>query len=85
MELIWEGIKEAIYLLVSGDPEVWEITLLSLKVSGLATLISLSIGLPLGTWLALSRFRGRQFSLSIINTGMALPPAGGERYVNFNS
>ncbi|MEA3440811.1 MAG: ABC transporter permease [Chloroflexota bacterium] len=74
MELIWEGIKEAIYLLVSGDPEVWEITLLSLKVSGLATLISLSIGLPLGTWLALSRFRGRQFSLSIINTGMALPP-----------
>ncbi len=74
MELIWEGIKEAINLLVSGDPEVWEITLLSLKVSGLATLISLSIGLPLGTWLALSRFRGRQFSLSIINTGMALPP-----------
>ena len=74
MELIWEGIKEAFYLLVSGDPEVWEITFLSLKVSLTATGISLLIGLPLGTWLAMRRFRGRGFSLSVINTGMALPP-----------
>jgi tungstate transport system permease protein len=74
MELIWEGIKQAFYLLFSGDPEVWAITLLSLKVSGLATIISLFIGLPLGTWLALGKFTGRGFSLSLINTGMALPP-----------
>jgi len=74
MELIWEGIKEAFYLLVSGDPDVWEITFLSLKVSLTATGISLLIGLPLGTWLAMRRFRGRGFSLSVINTGMALPP-----------
>jgi len=74
MELIWEGIKEAIGLLVSGDPEVWQITLLSLEVSLTATAISLLLGLPLGTWLALRRFRGRGFSLSLINTGMALPP-----------
>ena len=74
MELIWEGIKEAFYLLVSGDPEVWEITFLSLKVSLTATAISLLVGLPLGTWLAMRRFRGRGFSLSVINTGMALPP-----------
>ncbi|MGB2910953.1 MAG: ABC transporter permease [Anaerolineales bacterium] len=74
MELIWEGIKQAFYLLFSGDPEVWAITLLSLKVSGLATILSLFIGLPLGTWLALRKFTGRGFSLSLINTGMALPP-----------
>jgi len=74
MELIWEGIKQAFILLISGDPEVWEITWLSLKVSGIATAISLLIGLPFGTWLALGRFRGRNFSLSVINTGMALPP-----------
>lgn len=74
MELIWEGIKEAIFLLVSGDPEVWEITLLSVRVSGLATALSLLIGLPLGTWLAMGRFTGRKFSISLINTGMALPP-----------
>ena len=50
------------------------ITLLSLQVSTLATLISLLIGLPLGTTLALSKFPGRAFVLSLINTGMALPP-----------
>ena len=74
MELIWEGIRQAVYLLVSGNREVWEITLLSLKISGLATLISLAIGLPLGTLFALRRFRARNLSLSVINTGMALPP-----------
>jgi tungstate transport system permease protein len=54
--------------------EIFQITLLSLQVSAIATLISLAIGLPLGTWLALGSFRGRSFMLSIINTGMALPP-----------
>src|SRR5678815_716021 len=56
------------------DPEVWQITILSLQVSAIATCISLLIGLPIGTWLALGNFRGRSFILSIINTGMALPP-----------
>ncbi len=74
MELIWQGIKHAFSLLLGGDAEVFEITWLSLQVSGLATLISLVIGLPLGTWLALGRFRGRDFLLSLVNTGMALPP-----------
>jgi tungstate transport system permease protein len=46
----------------------------SLQVSTLATLISLFIGLPFGTLLALGSFRGRSIILSIINTGMALPP-----------
>jgi tungstate transport system permease protein len=54
--------------------EIFSITLLSLQVSAIATLISLLIGLPFGTWLALGNFRGRSFILSIINTGMALPP-----------
>jgi tungstate transport system permease protein len=56
------------------DPEVWQITTLSLQVSAIATLVSLLIGLPFGTWLALGSFPGRSVILSIINTGMALPP-----------
>jgi tungstate transport system permease protein len=56
------------------NPDIWEITLLSLKVSGLATLISLLIGLPLGSLLALGKFPGRSFLLTLVNTGMALPP-----------
>ena len=51
-----------------------QITLLSLGVSGIATAISLLIGLPLGTVLALSVFRSRGLVLSVVNTGMALPP-----------
>jgi len=56
------------------DSEVFQITILSLQVSAIATVISLLVGLPLGTWLALGSFRGRSFLLSVINTGMALPP-----------
>jgi tungstate transport system permease protein len=58
--------------LLGGD--LVEVTLLSLAVSGAATAISLVIGLPLGTWLALTRFRSRGLALSVVNTGMALPP-----------
>jgi tungstate transport system permease protein len=54
--------------------EIFQITNLSLQVSAIATGISLLIGLPFGTWLALGNFPGRSFLLSIVNTGMALPP-----------
>ena len=74
MDLILEGIKKAFYLLVTFDPEVMGITLLSLQVSGSATLISLFIGISIGTTVALSNFPGRKIVVSLINTGMALPP-----------
>jgi tungstate transport system permease protein len=74
MGLIWEGFRNAVLLMFGGYSEVWEITILSLKISLLATGISLILGLPLGTWLALGQFKGRHFFLSVINTGMALPP-----------
>jgi tungstate transport system permease protein len=57
-----------------NNPDVWEITLLSIKVSGLATIISLLIGLPSGSLLALGKFPGRSVLLTLVNTGMALPP-----------
>ncbi len=74
MNTIIEGIRQAVAMLVHLDPEVAEITLLSLRLSGLATLISLLIGMPFGTWLALAHPRGRNFMLSLVNTGMAMPP-----------
>ena len=74
MDLIFEGIKKAFWLLVSFDPEVLGITFLSIKVSGSATLISLVIGITVGASVALTRFPGRRIVVSLINTGMALPP-----------
>jgi tungstate transport system permease protein len=74
MDLIFEGIKKAFWLLITFDPEVMSITFLSLKVSGLATFISLFIGISIGTTVALSKFPGRRIVVSLINTGMGLPP-----------
>lgn len=56
------------------DTEIFQITILSLQVSAAATVISLLLGLPLGTLLALGRFPGRSLLLSLANTGMGLPP-----------
>ena len=74
MDLIFEGIKKAFWLLITFDPEVMSITFLSLQVSGSATLISLLIGISIGTTVALSNFPGKRIVVSLINTGMALPP-----------
>ena len=74
MELIVQGIVKAFELIISLDPEVLGITWLSLKISVTATLISLFIGVSLGTAVALNNFHGKRFVISLINTGMGLPP-----------
>ncbi|MBI3062754.1 MAG: ABC transporter permease [Deltaproteobacteria bacterium] len=74
MGLIWDGIRQAFWLLITGDPEIWAITWLSLKISGSATLLSLLLGIPIGIFLALTQFPGRSITVALINTGMGLPP-----------
>ena len=74
MDLILEGIQKAFSLLFTLDPEVLGITGLSLAVSGAATLISLFIGISIGTAVALVEFPGKRIVISLINTGMGLPP-----------
>ena len=74
MGLILDGIYEAVRLLLSGDSEVLAVTWLSLKVSGLATLLSLLIGVGSGTALALAEFPGKRLVAALVNTGMGLPP-----------
>lgn len=74
MEQIWNGILEGLRLFFTGDPALWEIILVSARVSGAALLISTLIGVPLGAFLGLVRFRGRRIVQAIIYTGMGLPP-----------
>ncbi len=74
MDLIIEGIQKAILLLFTMDKEVLDITFLSLKVSGIATIISLLIGVSVGTLVALTQFPGKKIVVSLINTAMGLPP-----------
>lgn len=74
MDLIVDGIGQAVRLLLRGDAEVFAILWLSLQVSGAATLISLALGVPGGAALALLRFPGRTAVVSLVNAGMGLPP-----------
>jgi len=74
MELILDGFITALKLIFSLDREVLEVTLLSLKISCSATLASLFLGIPFGVFLALAAFPGRRFVISLVNTGMGLPP-----------
>ncbi|HEY7296208.1 MAG TPA: ABC transporter permease [Dehalococcoidia bacterium] len=74
MQFVWDGFVEALRRLLSGDAETYRITWLSLQVSGIATLISLAIGAPLGLLLALALFPGRRLAITLVNTGMGFPP-----------
>lgn len=74
MDLIWQGIAQAFQLLIHGDRETLRIAALSLRVSLTATVISLVIGITVGTAIGLTKFIGRRFIISLVNTGMGLPP-----------
>lgn len=74
MDLIAEGFVKAFRLLITLDPEVLGITFLSLMISGTATVVSLAIGISSGAAVALTSFPGKKIVVSLVNTGMGLPP-----------
>jgi tungstate transport system permease protein len=71
---IWNGFVEALRMIMRGDPYVIKITLFTLYVCGVATLIGMITGIPLGSWLAFASFPGRRLLVVLVNTGMGLPP-----------
>lgn len=74
MDLLLEGLAKAFALVTHLDPEVFGITLLSLEVSGLATLVSVVVGISTGALVALNEFPGKKLVVTLVNTGMGLPP-----------
>ena len=74
MDVLIDGVRQAMGLLVSADADVLTILWTSLEVSGTATLIALLLGIPAGAVLALTRFPGRTLVVSAVNTGIGLPP-----------
>jgi tungstate transport system permease protein len=64
----------ALQLVLAGDPALFAIVRLSLVVSLSATLLATLVGLPLGAWVALTRFMGRELFIVILNALMGLPP-----------
>jgi len=74
MNIIWDGIKQAAVLLFTGNREVYEILLMTIRVSGLSLIFSVFIGIPLGIEIGLNKFRGKNLVMTIVNTGMSIPP-----------
>ncbi len=71
---ILDGFSEALHLLLTFDASLFEIVLLSLRVSLTAVFFSALIGLPLGALLAVLKFPGRPVLIVLINAFMGLPP-----------
>ena len=74
MDTVIQGIIDGFRMFFGGDPVLWEIILLSAKVSGIALVISAVLGIPFGAFLGLVRFRGRRLVQAFVYTGMGLPP-----------
>ena len=74
MDELTSGLLQAVQMILSGDPALYEIIWLSLRVSGSALIISTVIGVPVGAALGLSRVRARGFITALLYTGMGLPP-----------
>lgn len=74
MDLLFEGLKKAFDMILTGDSEIFAITLLTLRVSLTAILVSMLIGIPTGVLLGLTHFPGKKLFLVLINIGMGLPP-----------
>ncbi|MHA1238913.1 MAG: ABC transporter permease [Candidatus Odinarchaeia archaeon] len=71
---IWDGMLEAFRLLLTGDPEIWSIVLLSLRVSLTAVFFAALAGIPIGCLIGLNKFPGKTVVINLINTFMGLPP-----------
>ncbi|NRP23431.1 Tungstate uptake system permease protein TupB [Aliiroseovarius sp. xm-m-379] len=74
MNDLWDGMMQAVWLLISLDRDLVEITLRSLAVTCSAVVIASAIALPLGALLAVRRFRHRRLTIAVLNALMGLPP-----------
>lgn len=74
MSAILAELLDALRLIITLDPELWEIIILSLQVSGVALMISTVLGVPLGAFFGLYGVKGRGLITALLYTGMGLPP-----------
>ena len=73
MHSFTDSLATAWALLVGLDAALLSIVARSLAVSACACALACAIGLPLGGWLGVRRFRGRALVLALLNTSLALP------------
>ncbi len=74
MSIVAEAFAAAVRMIANADPALAEIALLSLRVSGTATVIATLVALPVAAWVAQSRSRMRGAIVLALNASMAFPP-----------
>ncbi len=73
LDFIIEGIRKAFQLIFTLDSEIFSIVLLSLKVSLTAVILASLLGVYLGFLMAVKDYWGKRFTVSLVNTLLALP------------
>lgn len=73
MREILQGFGEAFRLILSGDPDVWSASWLSLRVSLMAVAMSACVGVPLAVAISKRAFRGKHLIVTVLNTLVGLP------------
>ena len=73
MTTLSDSTSTALQLLVSLDPGLLAIVGRSLTISATACVLACVVGLPMGAWLGVARFRGRTVVLALLNTALAVP------------
>jgi len=74
VDLLLEALREAWRLLLTGDGDVYEITLRTALITGVSTVLSTAVGVPTGLAIALARFPGQRWLVAMSNAGMGMPP-----------
>jgi tungstate transport system permease protein len=73
MDFLADGLRRAVHVLLSGDAEIFGVTLLTIKIALTATTVACVIGMPAGFLLATRPFWGRRAALTVVNTALAFP------------
>jgi tungstate transport system permease protein len=74
MSFIWNELRDAVPLIVHGNPQLWQVIWFTLEVAAIATAAATVLGVPIGLAIGLGRFRGRGVAHALANASLALPP-----------
>jgi len=83
-DFLVQGIIKAFELIFSLNPYILSITGVSIRVSGTATLLATLTAIPLAFAISFMHFRGKQTLITLVNTGMGLPPVFCRSFCFFN-
>ena len=74
MQLLWDELRDAVPLIVHGNPHLVSVIWFTIQVAVVATVLAAAIGLPIALAIGLGRFRGRRALQILANASLALPP-----------